>query len=81
MEEGKSSEAHIYNVVDEGHAYEVVAMDSKGKSHQKKLPSSATGKIKNEFNLKPCPAYVPVTTQGTTQGSEAKEDTMYETVA
>ena len=74
--EAENNEAHIYNVIDEGHAYEVVTKDSGFKTNQKKLPS-ATGKVKQEFDLKPCPAYMPVTTQAT----EAQADTLYEIVS
>ncbi len=76
IKEAEIDETHIYNVVDEEHAYEVVMKDGEGKTHQRKIRPVATGKAKQEFDLKPCPAYVPVTMQDT----GAKADTHYETV-
>ena len=63
-------------MVDGEHAYEAVMKDGGDKTPQEKRPSA--GKGTHEFDLKPCPAYAPVTTQGT---GGAKADTLYETVS
>ena len=66
MKEAEENEAHIYSAVDQEHAYEVVTKAGGLKTYQqKKQPKKA----KDEFDLKPCPAYAPVTAQST-QGVE-----------
>ena len=64
------NEAHIYNVVDEGHTYEVVSKDGGLKKNQRVFGPK---KPKEEFDLKPCPAYVSVTKQDPTQGDNHYE--------
>ena len=61
-------------MVDGEHAYEVVMKDSGDKTPQGKCSSARKG----THDLNPCPAYAPVTAQGT---GRAKADTLYEAVS
>ena len=72
--EEPNTEEHIYNVIDEEHAYEAVV-----KGTGKTVPHLPAVKAKDEIDLMPCPAYAPVTT---TQGDgEVKTDAAYEMVS
>ena len=73
-QEAECNEEHIYNVIDGELAYEVVMKKDSGD----KKPQVSAAKAKNEIDLKPCPAYAPVTAQGT---GVAEADTPYETVS